>query len=366
MSHRISRVGLSVPIAVLLSLLIASQALAGHLWGTGFPLSSSGAGFGKGIVGLNSTTAVATYVEWNGTSYDVNVRRSTDGGDSFDAPLTLSTNGYPAAIAGLDPFVDVVWSQNGRVKYARSVNGAVSFSPSMRLSTNGFAINLSVARGPGGLVIVAWQNGNTNVVKTRVSTDGGVTFGAATIFPTSVQDMGTSVAAGTGVVYLAYKLTTGQLRARTSIDGGVTWSTEFIVTDDGYGVDDQFDFTADGTTAYLAYTVNNVYQPGFGAVRYRRTTDSGLNWSGERNLAPPKQQTEFPEILVQGSVVRAVYARRFNTYHVVYHQSVDGVNWKAPEPLNTGHDPYVAYAGKIDVMYEVGTGDSYVRTGTPP
>ena len=104
---------LGVPGAVLLSLVIVGEVLAAHTWSAAIPLTGSGEGFAKGIVGLNATTAVAVYEEWNGANYDVTVRRTTTSGSTWDAPLTLSTRGYPSAIAGLDPFVDVVWVAGG-------------------------------------------------------------------------------------------------------------------------------------------------------------------------------------------------------------------------------------------------------------
>jgi hypothetical protein len=362
-SQRIARLAVSVPVAPLLSLLIATQVLA-HTWSAPIPLTFAGEGFGKGVLGLNSTTAVAVYVEWNGSWYDVKVKRSTNSGDSWSAPKTLSTNGYPADIAGLDPFVDVVWIQNGRVKYARSINGGVTYGPSMRISQGGFPLHAVVARGPGGLVIVAWDNGNTNAIKVRVSTDGGVTFGPPTVYATSQQDMGVSVAAGDGVVYLAYKLTTAKLRVRRSTDGGVTWSGASTVTNDGYGVVDQFDLTAQDDHAYIAYTIHNPTHPAWGAVRYRRTLNSGASWSGEMNLAPQSQKTEFPEVTLQDGVLRAVYSRRGATYGSWYRQSSNGTSWSTPEFVSAGNDPYVAYAGQIIVLYVDGTANTNVRTGT--
>ncbi len=362
MFHRTRRPALAVLGALLLSSIIAGQVLAAHSWSGPIPITSSGSGFANGVVGLNSTTAVAIYVEWNGDGYNVALRRSTTSGSSWDTPLTLSTNGYDAAISGVDPYVDAVWTQHNRVRYARSSNGGVSFDPSVALTNKNFPINLSVARGPGGLVIAAWQNGNNNTIRTRVSTDGGVSFGPPTAFASHVQDMGTTVAAGDGVVYLAYKTRATELQVTRSTDGGVSWSSPVTVTTNAYGVFDNMAVTASGTHAYLAYTILNASRS---QVVFRRTIDSGTSWSSEMALAPTSWKTATPDINLQGGVVRAVYERHTSAgYGVYYQQSSNGVSWASPELVDaSGFDPFVTKAGNLVVLYTVGAGDATVRTG---
>ena len=62
---------LAVPGALLLSLLLAGQALAANTWSAPIPLTSSGSGFPFGIARVDNDTAVAALVEWNGNGYDV-------------------------------------------------------------------------------------------------------------------------------------------------------------------------------------------------------------------------------------------------------------------------------------------------------
>lgn len=359
------RSALAVPGAVLLSLLIASQALAAHTWSARMALTSTTESFAFDLAGVNSSTAVAAVVEWNGSGYDVNLYRTTTSGASWTGPMTLSTDGYDVHVSARDPFVDAVWTENGRVRYARSANAGLTFGPSMAISNQTFPINLSVARGPNGLVVVAWQNGNSNRIRSRVSTNGGLTFGPAAMFDTHIQDMGTSVAAGDGVAYLAYKTRYYRLVVRHSTDGGVTWSAPSVITTDAYGVHDQFDITAAGDRAYVAYTDKNPNQTAWGTVRYRRTLDGGVTWSNERALAPALWLTESPEVALQGGVLRAVFDRRDSMFDIYYRQSTNGLNWSAPEFVDgAGHEPYVTKAGKIIVLFTIGTGDAYVRTGT--
>ncbi len=358
---------LAVPVALLLSLLLAGQVLAAHGWSAPIPLTSTGSGFPFGIARVDNDTAVAALVEWNGNGYDVLARRSTTSGSSWDPPITLSTGGYFPAVAALDPFVDFVWEQNGRVRYARSNNGGASFGPSVALSKSTFPLGLSVARGPDGLVVVAWENGNTKRIRARVSTDGGLTFGRTAAFDSHTQEMATAVAAGDGVAYLAYKTRYYRLVVRRSLDGGQTWSAPFVGTTEGYGLSGhQFSLTASGSHAYLAYTDSNPNHPAWGTVRYRRTLDSGVSWSAQRDLAPPMWKTETPDIFLLNGVVRAVYERRATVYGVNYQQSADGLSWSTAEQVETGgaFRPLITKAGDIIVLYQVGAGDAVARTGT--
>jgi hypothetical protein len=364
---RMRRVVSSAPVGVVLSLAVAGTAL-GLSWSGRIPLTSSGNGFGDGIDQLDASSAVMSFVEWNGDGYNVGVRRSTTSGTSWDSPQILSTNGFDSDVAALSPYVDVVFEQNNRVRYVRSVNDGASYGPPMALSpkSRAFPINLSVARGPGGLVVVAWQNGNTNVVKVRVSTDNGVSFGSTTNFATNIQDEGTAVAAGNGVVYLAYKTEFDTLMVTRSTNGGVNWDPPVTATTSAYSVVDEFSLAAAGDHVYLAYSNINTAHPAWGTVRYRRSLDSGQTWSNERQLSPAAWKTEHPQIDLRNGVLRAVYGRRTSSGISIYFQkSNDGLNWGGAQLVDpNAHDPFVTYAGKVIVLFEVGTGNAYVRTGS--
>ena len=196
-----------------------------------------------------------------------------------------------------------------------------------------------------------------------MSTDGGFSFGPTTTFSSHIQDMGTTVAAGDGVVYLAYKTRYYRLLVTRSTNGGASWSSPTVVTTNGYGLFDNLALTASGTHAYLAYTDQN---SAWGKVLYRRTVDSGAGWSSDMNLAPGSWTTETPNIALQGGVVRAVYERRTSSgYSIYYQQSTNGLTWSSPEQVDgASFHPVVTKAGNIIVLFSVAGGDAYARTGS--
>jgi hypothetical protein len=98
-----SRTSLSLAGAVLLSLVLAGQSLAAT-WTT-VPLTSSGNTWAEGLVTLGSSTAVAVYSDTGA----IFVRRSTNSGATWKAPLRLAASGWNPAIAGRGTNVDVVW-----------------------------------------------------------------------------------------------------------------------------------------------------------------------------------------------------------------------------------------------------------------
>lgn len=360
MSRRTRSSTLAVLSASLLSLLLASQALAAHAWSARERITFTTESFAFDLVGVDSSSALAATVEWNGDGYDVNLYRTTDAGDSWNGPITLSTDGYDVHLATFDGTVDAVWTEDNRVRYAKSTDGGVTWTPSMAVSNRSFPIDLSVARGPDGLVVVAWQNGNSNRIRARVSTDGGNNFGPTAMFNTHIQNMATSVAAGDGIAYVAYKTRYYRLVVRTSTDGGTTWSAPNVISTDAYGVYDEFDIAASGQRAYIAYTDDHP-DNAWGTVRYRRTLDGAATWSNERQLAPAAWRTDTPEIALQGGVLRAVY-QRYPAQGVYYQQSNNGLAWSAAELVDGGsHEGYVTKAGKIIVLLQVGTGDVYSR-----
>ena len=380
-SRSSGRLGLSGGIAVLLALAVVGQTLAAA-WSTPIPFSTSHRAWANGLVALGGSTAVAAYSEYNPIG-KVFVRRSTDGGQTWSQRKRLSSldvwSGFPD-IAGRGTFVDVVWMHYGqdayRLKYARSTDGGASYQTPVTIAS-GNAYLPSVARGPNGLVAIGWRKGSSNELYVRVSTDGGVSFGAPTLVgATSVATDGypeVALAAGNGVVYAAYLTSFSRIRVRRSLDGGVTWSPALRVTN--YTAEtSRFDITAAGANAYIAY-VDNRDQP---HIRYQRTLDKGATWSDPFKLTLPSAfDANDPVVNLTGGVLRAAYEACLDEVcsetSVYYRDSSDGLHWSPAEIVSTHVGAYaqpggVAFAGGALVLYDAGESDPdyapdvYVRT----
>jgi hypothetical protein len=355
-----SRTSLSLAGAVLLSLVLAGQSLAAT-WTT-VPLTSSGNTWAEGLVTLGSSTAVAVYSDTGA----IFVRRSTNSGATWKAPLRLAASGGDPAIAARGTNVDVVWMKSTSIttsviRYARSTNSGDTFRASVRLSPKtAFAYYLSVARGPNGRVAVAWLEGagSGTRLRIRVSTDGGASFAKAKTLATSSEPSRLAVAVGKGVIYAAYTDATG-LRVRRSTDSGSTWSSARLIDSVDAGHFGNPSITAVGGAAYVAYTAlagPDVW------VRYSRTTDKGATWTSPVNLSPRNGPRSLqPSISLQGGVVRVVFGRDLDpdgfTGAAFYRQSSNGTSWTAAEMVSVptitpkAWPTGVGYAGKVIVLY---------------
>ena len=368
-SIRVHRAAISLPAAALLSIVIAGQSL-GATWSAAKQLTTSGTAFAEALATVGSSTVLAVYVEHSSEmpdvpyGYAVRIRRSLDSGATWQPPIQLSSDGLEADIAARGSNVDVVWAQGKRIRYARSTNGGQSFGPSVALSPTGlpFSRNPSVARGPNGLVAVTWENLNTQVAKIRISTDGGATFGPMMNVADVAYDMGVKVAVGNDVIHVAYAEDFEALRVVSSTDDGASWSSPEPISDELYGVYEQFDIVANGSRAYLAFTTENDF--GVTAVEYRGTADKGASWPTAGVIASTDANASEPSLALTGGVLRAVYSRR-SPSRVFYRESSDGISWSAAEKAaQPGYEASVAFASDIVVLYRIGTGNVFARTGS--
>jgi hypothetical protein len=359
-----SRTSFAIAGAVLLSLLMAGQSLAAS-WGA-VPLTSSGTAMAEGLVTLGTSTAVAVYSDIDA----VFVRRSTDSGATWKAPLRLAATGWDAAIAGRGTKVDVVWikvtSSAKVVRYARSSDSGKTFRPSVRLSPKAAIASFpSVARGPDGRVAVAWYDESSSKVRVRVSTNGGASFASGKTMATVPEVSSPAVTIGKGVIYVAYndrsRPTDRGLVVRRSTNSGSTWSSARLVAADSNGDPlSRVSITAEGGQAYIAYRAGMGPEGTF--VRYSRTTDKGKNWTSPANLSSPAAFTSgSPRISLRSGVVRVVFERNLDengsTGAVFYRQSANGTSWTAAEMVSVPTiTPWawpagVGFAGKIIVLY---------------
>jgi hypothetical protein len=374
-----------------LSLVIAGQAFA-VTWNPRIALSTSSNGSGGGLVTMGSSNAVAIYTD-TGRTY---TRRSTNSGATWQPRVQLSGKGtWFTAIAGRGTTVDAVWSrtadfdQDGFLNYRRSTDSGATFAPVNTLASmtdpGGFVLYApGAAHGAGNRVAVAWHemSSTTNRFQVRVSTDGGLTFGAAVPLGNSTVNYSRppAVAIGTGVIYVAYFIdqTTAQLRRSTN--NGATWTPAVTLATDGYGDGNIYalSMVANGSAAHFAYAAKS------GAaewVRYRRTSNKGVNWTAVSNLSPATGNDELrPVLSLVGGVLRVVYESCENAacdgQHVTYRRRASGA-WTAEEEASHPSADWASpsglgYAGRVIVLYDAdhyrsiydANMDVYVRTGT--
>jgi hypothetical protein len=367
-----------------MSMLLAGQVL-GATWNPKVTLTNSNNAWAYGLTTVGTSTAVVVYTN-NGR---VNVRRSTNSGASWGPSVNFGSGDFPA-VASAGSTVDVVWTQSGNfgqdawLRYGRSANGGSSFGSSTLLASvndpgSGAQIIAGVAHGPAGLVAVVWHELPSDLVRIRISTDGGNSFGSAQTLATisSSYVRPPMVAIGKGVVYVAYLVNDTNIEFRRSLDRGTSWSlANQLASDASYG-DNIYalSLTASGSKAYLAYAAESGPSRW---VRYRATADKGNTWTPAADLSSPSGFPSYkPVISLKGNVMRAVFQQCGNNSctnsTVSYRQS--GANWGTMETVSPSGPSWaepagVGFAGRIIVLYDAEHGtnpyladsDVYVRT----
>ena len=323
-------------VATGLALAISSTAY-GASWQAPIELSANQSAY-VDVVTLDSVTAVSAYDEEASSGSAILTRRTVDGGATWGSPAALAADGLYPRLAAYGTAVDLVYNtSDGVVWYRRSLDGGVTFGPAVALSVSGrYARWPKVAHGPGGVVAVAYVDfGNHNVI-VRISTDNGATFGTRHVLSSKGTEGYVTAAVGDGVVYVAYSIGYSSLRATRSTNYGATWSAAAKVTNSLYSND--FTMAADGTHAYIAYTVQTAGD--FWHVRYRRTINSGVAWSSEMKLAADSWLTGEPSLALANGILRASFTRCIfaGDYcagdRVYYRQSSTGTTWSTPQLIS--------------------------------
>jgi len=344
-----------------MSLVLAGQVAAAS-WSAPAPIAP-GAIF-AGVIGLDFYSLLAIY---NDQSSVVYAKRSNDRGKTWEAPVQIATDAFAGGAAREGSNIHVVFHRGDNlggygeiteVWYTRSTDGGASFSNPVRIAGPDEDVNSGgLLTGPGGLVMIVWSKDIWNssfddfytVVRTKVSTNGGVTFGPARKVLELHGGGGSSLVLADGVLYRAYQVHGTQLRMAHSFDLGAHWSASTFISDDT--LEGEFSLTTEGSTAVLAYVHRDYSQDHWGAVRYRRSTDNGVTWSSPRSLTAHKTVTgRAPGMLLRDGVLHAFYRRG---PEAVYQRSLDGVSWTPYEPVASLAWPGgIVIAGRVIVTFE--------------
>ena len=388
MKTLLGRASIAGPIAMLLSLVIASTATA-VTWSAKVTLTSSGTAWAGGLVTLGTSNAVAVYE----AGPNVFVRRTTNSGVNWASKQRINladTGGDYPDISGNGANVDVVWHEHAlgtaAVRYRRSTNSGVSYGSSIALASlaeHDWTIP-RVARNAAGIVAVAWFEGMAAAIKVRVSIDGGATFGSVQTLSAVAPsyDPIPAVAVGNGVIYVAYYTDDDSVQLRRSTNNGVSWLGAQTIANNAsiFPNLQALTMTAVGAKAYVGYTVDDGTHVN---TRYRATTNSGSTWGSAQNLSPVGTNPSIiPVLRLSGGVLYGAYSQCMdatcNTSAVMYRSKPASGSWSAPVQASHASpdwaDPQgVGRAGRIIVLYTADNGgsspyssnsDVYVRTGT--
>ena len=319
MSRRTAMAAVAV-MALLLVTIVPAKALLSF----GTPTRISGAGVRAhaepGAIALaGSNTVGMAWIEPADFDSRVYFRRSTDGGKTWGTRKAISGTTGQSLVVSMSSYrsrFDIVWLQSAggttRVWYVRSTDAGKTWDTRKALSPSTLnAFDPRVARDAAGRVAVVWSGeGQTNGVRSRVSTDGGVTFGGMV----SVHQANPSyalpvVAIGRyGRIHIVYNDGDSVWYQRSGNDGS-SWSSRVGLASGAQTFSGPA-LAAAGTTVVFGYTAVDGDETW---VRIRRSTNNGTSWGGGSSLSP-KSASESSQMVisVRSGRWRALFLRCLN------------------------------------------------------
>jgi len=279
--------------------------------------------------GLTVDTAgnfYAVILSFNSTSEPngLFVYKSTDGGVSWSGPVTV-INGVAGVFEDKEliacdrsggPYTNnlyVAWTRfyTTQILLCRSTDGGNSFVGPVTVSDNTGVQWPVPAVGPNSELYVAWLDYSPGALKLDLSTDGGQTFGSdrviqnvsfvqgyingsITVFSFPAMDVDITGGSNNGNIYVAYMdyssgYTDTDIYFTRSTDGGNTWSTKVRINDDPQNNGcDQFHpwltITPDGDIVVVFLDRRLDPQNLLMDLYLTTSTDGGLTWSANERI----------------------------------------------------------------------------------
>jgi hypothetical protein len=193
------------------------------------------------IAACSSGDVHLTWQDYSAGSWEINYKKSTDGGVNWTSSQRLSwTSGgsWNPAIA-LDSVGNphVVWDNDavgkGEIYFKKSSDGGATWTASKRLTwTSGYSAFPNIAIDPSVYLHVVWMDdtpGNYEIYDKRSTNGGAVWMAGQRLTSNSGTSVGQRIVAdssgGLHVVWSDNTPGNEEIYYRMSADGGVTWTT---------------------------------------------------------------------------------------------------------------------------------------------
>jgi hypothetical protein len=218
--------------------------------------------------------------------------------------------------------------QNREIYYNRSNDNGATWRDSGTRITNDplFSIRADFAVY-GDIVHLFWRDNRDGNFEDYFaqSTSGGVVWGPETRITDDPGLSGCPFPVVDGdtlnLFFRDNRTGTFNIYQKRSIDAGVTWSEDILLTPDG--IKAEFPFPAIyGDTIHLVWRDT---RDGNAEIYYKRSIDDGVSWTADERLTNDPGESEHPKIVVQGSNLHIVWRDdRDGSCEIYYKKSTDG------------------------------------------
>ena len=300
-------------------------------------------------------------------------KQSTDGGTTWSDFQRLTNNTgesfFPSLVVDSANRIHIAWVDEsetsdycGEIFYLRSTDSGATWSKNKRLTWNAGLSSLpSIAADSGGGIHLVWEDyspGNGDIYY-KQSTDSGVTWSKVTrlTWNTSNSTEPSIAADSGGIIHVAWGDTTlgkSEIFYKRSTDSGVTWSGIKRLTWSTDWSSSPSIAVDSGSGVHMAWDRSPSSDM---EVYYKKSTDCGISWTGTKRLTW-NSSTSFKSSLAadSGTGIHVVWEDySFGNAEIFYKQSTDiGATWSTLTRLtwNSGSssNPAIAAApGSSDI-----------------
>lgn len=322
----------------------------GATWGEDVRLTNDALDSFNPTIGVSGSDVHVTWGDLHGGVSQVYTIRSTDGGETWQDAVRVTTTTVYAGLSSIvadGPTVHLAWvdSRDGgrRIAYARSTDRGATWEPyrQMNLPTavdTALSPRLAVDDGVAHLSWTEW--GDTIRYLYGRSTDGGSTWSEPVVIAedpvrggyTVLQFQTISMSVSGSDVHFTWQGTPETLRLETyyirSTDGGLTWEERVQLTSYDGSVNWNAanpSVAADGDDVIIAWDDQRFAAENI-EIFYARSTDGGSSWTGNLRLTDAPSNSRRPmTALIDGSMHTVWFDLRDLQYELYYRRNLTGI-----------------------------------------
>jgi hypothetical protein len=301
-------------------------------WGTDFRLTNNiGDSWYPSVAVYGSVVHVVWFDNRDGND-EIYFKRSLDGGSTWGTDIRLTYNSSASwfpSVSVSGQAVHVVWYDfrdgNREIYYMRSLNGGVTWGTETRLTNNpSFSYNTSISVY-GQFVHVVWQDnrdGNDEIYYMR-STNNGVNWSNNTRLTNSPNLSGfPAIAVSGNIVHIVWQdkrnFSNGEIFYKNSIDGGVSWGTDMLLSNSGGSA--TYDPTISAIGPGYVHVVWWDARAGNYEIYYKGSTNGGISWGADSRLTNNPAASENPFVSVAPQAVHVVWTDFRNGNYEIYYK----------------------------------------------
>ena len=308
----------------------------GKTWGDDIRLTNDPAVSNWSSIAAAGSAVHIVWVDYRDENSEIYYKRSADGGSTWgnDTRLTytfgITEYSYPAvAVSG--SFVHVVWEDyrdwNLEIYYKRSLDGGVSWEDDIRLTYNEEFSEYPAVFANGSFVHVIWhdyRDGNPEIYY-KQSQNNGNNWGSdkrLTIDPATSYTG--SIAAFDSLVHLVWcdsRVGSWEVYYKRSSDHGMTWGPDTRLSEEW----NESMFPSLAINGSLVHVAWYDFRDGNHEIYYKRSNDSGLTWEEDLQLTSNSAESRSASVAASDSTVHVVWQdNRPGNWEIYYIQNPTG------------------------------------------